>query len=253
MVNGAHACFHAGDLAGAIEAARGLVAAAKPPSPSAAGRPAWAEALVAVADGQWGPGLAAAERALAEDPADALARWCRGEARIGLGDRAGALADWSWIVEADPASRTAWKDRALARALLGDRAGALEDLGRLAALAPDDVVPRLWSAGLGGDPGPLLAFATGPGWSARLAALLLGRAEPAALWAETTHTTVEAEWRARACQVEGYAGLLAEREGRREEAIRRYQACVATGVWHFLTHLWARERLRDLGQVGTAG
>ncbi|MCA8922838.1 MAG: hypothetical protein KDD82_13575 [Planctomycetes bacterium] len=227
--------FHAGDLAGAIDDARALAREANAPDV--------AQALAAVAEGAWELGRAAAERALARDPRDALARWCRGGARVGLGDRAGALADWSWIVEDDPASRTAWKDRALLRALTGDRAGALEDLARVGRLSADDVVPRLWRVGLGAPAEELLPFAAGQGWSARLAQLLLGRASAAELLAEA-HGLDPAEQRARRCQVHGYAGLLLERD-RRDSAAAHYRACEATQVWHFVTHLWARERLRD--------
>jgi len=228
--------FQEGDLAGAIADARALVRDANAPD--------FARALAAVAAGEWTAGLAAAERALARDPRDALARWCRGEARVGLGDRTGALADWSWILEDDPSSRTAWKDRALLRALTGDRAGALEDLAHVGRLSPDDVVPRLWRTGLGVATDELLPFAAGRGWTARLALLLLGRATAAELLADLDGLD-PGEQRARRCQVHGYAGLLLEREGRQKSAAAQYRACEATRVWHFVTHLWARERLRD--------
>lgn len=221
----ARALFHEGDLAGAIEAARGA---------SDHG----ARALVAVASGDWATGLAAAEQGLAERTDDGLALWCRGEARVGLGDRPGALADWSRLLEADPSSRTAWKDRAILRALEGDRAGALLDLGAVAALSPDDVVPRLWAAGLGGPEAPLEAFARGDGWSAELARLVLGTRAAADLLSSSLA-------REQVCQVHGYAGLVAERRREREPALRHYRACRAIPVWHFVVHLWARERLVD--------
>ena len=228
--------FHHGDLAGAIAEAQALARDKNGPDV--------AQALAAVAAGEWTRGLAAAERSLAKDPRDALARWCRAEARVGLGDPAGALADWSWILEDDPTSRTTWKDRALLRALTGDREGALEDLRHVGQLSPGDVVPRLWRAGLGAPPDELVPFAAAQGWNARLAQLLLGRATAAELLADIGRLD-PAEQRARRCQVHGYAGLIHEREGRQESAAEQYRACEATGVWHFMTHLWARERLRD--------
>ena len=91
----AHDRFQKGDLGGAIADARALARDANAPD--------FAQALAAVAAGEWTAGLAAAEQALARDPSDALARWCRGEARVGLGDRTGALADWSRILEDDTA------------------------------------------------------------------------------------------------------------------------------------------------------
>lgn len=232
----ARAAFDAGDLAGAIALAREPAADLAP----------WAQALRAVTRGDWATGIAAAHHALLDDDGDTLARWCRAEARVGLGDRAGALADWSLILARDPDSRTSWKDRALLRALLGDRAGALADLRALAARSPADVVPHLWIAGLGGQAPELERFAAGSDWSARLAGLVLGRLPPGALRREATAVADPGQQRARACQVEGYAGVLAERAGEAGAARACYRACVETGVWHFLTHLWARERLREL-------
>lgn len=226
--DGARARFHEGDLAGAIAVARDAGPAA----------------LVAVVSGEWGRGLELAERLLREEEGDALARWCRATARLGTGDRDGALADWSAIVESDPNSRTAWKDRAILRALLGDRPGALSDLAQAAALSPDDVVPHLWTAGLGGPREPLAAFARGDAWSAALARLVLGERTVDELLPVVAREPHD-EQRRRRCQVHGYAGLLAEREGDRERALREYETCVATNVWHFVTHLWSRERLID--------
>jgi hypothetical protein len=224
--------FHDGDLAGAISLAREALPAA------------WAGALVAVVSGEWVRGLELAERLLAADGADALARWCRATARVGTGDRPGALADWSWIVERDPTSRTAWKDRAVLRALMSDRAGALGDLAQAASLSPDDVVPCLWMAALGGARGPLLAFARGDAWSADLARLVLGQKTIDELLPVIAREPDD-EQRRRRCQVHGYSGLLAERDGDRARAFREYERCVATDVWHFVTHLWSRERLVD--------
>ena len=225
--------FLSGDLAGAIEDARDRVARGDAPPASLA--------LAAVADGAWGPALLAAEAALLAVPRDPLARWCRAAARLGLGDRAGALADWSLLLDEDPDARTAWKDRAVLRALLGDRAGALSDLARLCELEAGDVVPRLWIAGLGGEREPLEPFARGSDWSADLARLVLGRAAPDELLGRLP----AARARTRTCQVQGYAGLVLERDGAPAAAFARYEACAATCVWHFLTHLWARERLVD--------
>jgi tetratricopeptide (TPR) repeat protein len=223
------ALFHEGDLAGAVETA----AAEDEPC---------AVALCLVARGSWGAGLFAAQSALAADADDALALWCRAEARLGLGERSRALADWSRILETDPTSRTAWKDRAVLRALQGDRPGALADLERAATLSPDDVVPRLWTALLGGSAEPLAHFEAVPGWSARLAALVLGHATTDDLLALSAQD--EDERRRRRCQVHGYAGLLAERLDP-ARALAHYEACAATEVWTFVTHLWARERLAD--------
>lgn len=224
--------FHDGDLAGAIVEAR----RALPEK--------WAVALMAVVHGLWARGLAAAEGQLASDPDDALARWCRASALLGTGDRPGALADWSWILERDSTSRTAWKDRAVLRALLGDRPGALSDLAQAAARSPDDVVPHLWTAGLGGPREPLASFARGDGWRAQLAGLVLGEKNIDDLLPVLAREAEE-EQRRRRCQVHGYAGLVAERDGNPGRAFAEYERCVETGVWHFLTHLWSRERLAD--------
>lgn len=223
-----------GNLGGAIADAQALAAEG--------GAPAFAVALAAVASGKWAAGLEAAEQALAQEPGDALALWCRGEARVGLGDRAGALADWSRIVTDDPDSRTAWKDLALIRALTGDRKGALADLAHVGRLSPDDVVPRLWRVGLGAPAEELEPFADGEGWSARLAQLVLGRASADSLLAEVADLEPGEQGRRR-CQVYGYAGLLLEGDG--GDPTAQYRACAATEVWSFVTHLWARERLRD--------
>lgn len=215
--------FLAGDLAGALAVA--------PPG----------HALGAVARGDWPAALAAA------DPADPLGLWCRATARLGLRDRPGALADLTAVLERAPGSAVAWKDRAVLRALLGDRQGALDDLAEAATRAPSDVVPHLWAHTLGGGPGELRAFVCAGGWTGRLAALVLGEVRVDALLAALeAEPLAEDERRRRRCQLHGYAGLLAERDGDAGAARGHYQACVATETWTFLTHLWARERLVDL-------
>lgn len=224
--------FLAGDLAGAVAAA--------PP-----GHP-----LAAVARGAW---AAALEAARADDP---LTLWCRASARLGLGDRAGALADWTRVIAAAPASPVARKDRAVLLALLGDRAGALRDLAAAAERAPADVVPCLWAAALGGGLDGLVTFARAPGWPGRLAALALRQVRVEALLASLeAEPLAEDERLRRRCQLHGYAGLLAERDGDPRAARAHYEACVATEVWTFLTHVWARERLVDLAlrPAGGAG
>lgn len=230
------ALFVAGDLAGAVAAA--------PPG----------HALGAVARGDWPAALALAKDP-AKDPADPLALWCRATARLGLGDRPGALADLSALIARTPASPVAWKDRAVLRALLGDREGALHDLAGAAARAPSDVVPHLWALALGGvlgaGPGELRGFG---GWAGRLAALVLGEVRVDALLAGLeAEPLAEAERLRRRCQLHGYAGLLAERDGDARAARAHYEACVATERWTFLTHLWARERLVDLSRRPAAG
>lgn len=230
----AGALFLAGDLAGAVAAA--------PP----------AHPLAAVARGAWSSALSSAFAAGAGG--DPLSLWCRATARLGLGDRPGALADWTAVIEAAPGSPVARKDRAVLRALMGDRAGALADLAAAAALAPSDVVPWLWAAALGGGLDGLAPFARSPGWSGRLAALVLRDARVDALLAALeAEPLAEAERLRRRCQLHGYAGLLAERDGDARAARAHYEACAATEAWTFLTHLWARERLVDLALRPEAG
>jgi tetratricopeptide (TPR) repeat protein len=231
--------FHEGDLAGAIDECKEAIRLRPPGEPVA-------RALVHVSRGEWASGLEAADAALAADARDGLARWCRAEARLGLGDRPGALADWSLILASDPTSRTAWKDRGVLRALMGDRAGALEDLARAALLSPGDVVPRLWLAGLGGEGALLAPFAREEGWSGTLARLLMGRVPAAEGLAGALAAPTERERRERRCQVHGYLGLLAERDGDRVGARHHYEECASTGTWHFVTHLWSRERLASV-------
>ncbi|WP_421657956.1 tetratricopeptide repeat protein [Leptothermofonsia sp. ETS-13] len=61
------------------------------------------------------------------DPNDATAYFNRAATRYDLGDRAGAIADYTEVLRIHPSDSIAYNNRGLARYDLGDRQGAIED------------------------------------------------------------------------------------------------------------------------------
>lgn len=205
----ARALFLAGDLAGAVAAA--------PPG----------SALAAVARGAWPEALAAAT-----EPDDPLGLWCRATARLGLGDRPGALADWTTLIPSGPRPRP-WAGRT------GPSCGRCSATGRGRSPTWPRRRPgfRTTSCRTCG-PGPSGADRASSGVRPRgRVGRRAGSASSSARSASTrSWPGVEAEALddaarlRRRCQLHGYAGLLAERDGDPRSARAHYEGCVATGL-----------------------
>jgi tetratricopeptide (TPR) repeat protein len=73
------------------------------------------------------------------DPGNRAAYWNRAVTRDDLGDKAGAIADYTQILTLDPAYATTYNYRGRARYDLGDRAGAIADFDKSIQLNPNQV------------------------------------------------------------------------------------------------------------------
>ncbi|MBK9033319.1 MAG: tetratricopeptide repeat protein [Myxococcales bacterium] len=94
---------------------------------------------------------AAYDQAVATAPdrrSQALALRERADARVFVGDLAGAAADLDALTTLTPGDPAAWHDLGMVRANAGDRAGAAAAFTRAKAAAPDDARPRLALAAL---------------------------------------------------------------------------------------------------------
>lgn len=81
------------------------------------------------------------------------------------------------------------------------------------------------------------------GWSGELLRLARGERDLPALLARADAEEDERVRRGYRCEAQVWAGVLAERAGRVDEAQALYRAGVAEGVPHFYEHLWAALRL----------
>jgi Flp pilus assembly protein TadD len=132
-------------------AATVVVGCAHGPRANPATRSALAEAETALKRRDYDAASAAYDRAVAAATATAdrtLARRERAEARLFMGDLAGAEVDLAAVAELVPDDPRAWHDLGIVRANLGDPGGAAAALTRAKGLAPDDLRPRLALAAL---------------------------------------------------------------------------------------------------------
>jgi tetratricopeptide (TPR) repeat protein len=92
--------------------------------------------------GIWKDSLTLWTHSLTLDSRCSVAYLNRGTARMDLGDRPGAVADYSSCIEVDPREFKAWNSRGLARESLGDLEGARADYDRAVALSPSYLPAR---------------------------------------------------------------------------------------------------------------
>jgi tetratricopeptide (TPR) repeat protein len=65
--------------------------------------------------------------AISIDPQDAEAYFDRGNAKYGLGDKKGAIADYDSAIRINPQLAEAYSNRGLVKSALGDKKGAIAD------------------------------------------------------------------------------------------------------------------------------
>lgn len=94
-------------------------------------------------DERFDEALADYDRAVEYAPDRAVVFFNRAQARVRLGDSAGALEDFDRSIELEPAAAEYIRNRADLRRLRGDAGGALDDYDRALALDPTDA--RAWS------------------------------------------------------------------------------------------------------------
>ena len=100
---------------------------------------AWFNLTIAYRDArQDGMAIDCADRVLALTPRDTGALIERANARLALGDRAGAMADYDAALAIDPKDRLALYDRALEHDRAHRYTAAIRDAEALLRLAPDD-------------------------------------------------------------------------------------------------------------------
>lgn len=181
--------------------------------------------------------------------AEALA--LRASVREVKGELEQALADRRRATELRPEEPWSWLNLARLEALLGRRQTALEHLAHGERCSDEPVWFRLWRVGFGAPPAELEQDAVDDGvWTAWLARLLLRRVGADALLEEASSDRWPSHQHdENRCEVLGFAGLLADRDGDLTTARARYEACVATDARDFLEHEWSRLRLEQLDRA----
>ncbi len=169
-----------------------------------------------------------------------------------LGDYERAIVEATKAVAEEPGDADTRKIRGRCHALAGRRAEAIDDLNKGAELAPDDAYVALWIAGLGGGTERLTRFAGGTDWSAQLARIFLGDPREAVLAAARAAAT-DKERAEHVCEAHGYLGMHEELQGDKTRAFEDYEACLATGVRHFIEYWWARARLDARSRAAGGG
>ncbi len=164
-----------------------------------------------------------------------------GEQLCALGQPAAAVDVYSELELYGLAWFRVYRLRGLARALAGDRPGALADLARQLKQHAEPYTV-LWRVGLGADSTELEPWSGQADWPGPLVRHLLGRlsweeAEAAAMEGRDERQQLE-----QLCELHGFAGLWAERDGEAERARAHYDACLQTGRRNFLEWQWARDR-----------
>jgi len=185
-------------------------------------------------------------RALRLGPARHGARSSRARARLDQGRLGPALADLTRALRADPDDLDARQLRAFARAAAGDEAGAREDLGAGLAAARGEgerLEALAWLGALGGAPPPEDAAPDDDAWARWLVRFVQGAVAADALRARAEREERPSRRRARVAQAAAFAGLLAERAGRDEEATERYREAVASGERSVFAVIWSALRL----------
>lgn len=172
-------------------------------------------------------------------------RWLRARARYYQGKLEEAEQDLDVLIEKLVPAEGSLRTRGLVRALQGRRGEALADLRAALRLSPRSAYTALWIAGLGGGKEALAPFLAGNAWTSELARFVAGQGSLADLLARAKKAPNDRKRRERLCEAHGYAGLLADAEGRWPAARTHYQACVATGVTEFIEYRWAEQRLRQ--------
>jgi tetratricopeptide (TPR) repeat protein len=128
-----------------------IVGCATTPHPSPGTRSQLADADRALAGRDYDVALADYDRAVESAPdtvSEQLALRERAEARLFMGDAAGAAVDLARLTVIAPRDPRPWHDLGIVRANIGDHPGATIALVTATSLAPDDPRPRIALAAL---------------------------------------------------------------------------------------------------------
>ena len=144
--------LHGGTIALAVAAILvALAGACAAAGASANTRAHLASAEAALGRKDYDAAAAAYDRAVAtapDRPSRILALRERADARVFVGELAGAAADLDALTALTPGDPRAWHDLGMVRANAGDHGGAVAAFTRAKAAAPDDARPRLALAAL---------------------------------------------------------------------------------------------------------
>lgn len=231
--------------------------------------------------GDWTSAEADATEAIQRGLLTLEAFWGRARARLRLGRHDDARDDATASLRLTPESGFGYLSRANARLARGDVPGALKDLARLRRVDPwarqtGAATPLAFEAFLRGEPeraasllrdersrtahpehaalrlalilrvSDPLPEPQGGGWPGCLLRYVRGELTFEALVALVPASDPQWSTAECLCEAHGYAALVAERDGRDDDARRHHQACVDTGVAWFYEFTWSAVRLAGL-------
>jgi lipoprotein NlpI len=162
------------------------------------------------------------------DPKFIIAYYGRGRVWRAKGDTRNAIADFTKVIELSPNFDAAFLDRGLTYLYAGDPANALADINQAGELYSKSVQNALWAdivrqrLGLGSRLEQASAKFNMVGWPAPVVRLFLGQSTPAAVLAAASNPEPN-EQKLQVCAAYFYSGIIAFRQGEKENARRLYR------------------------------
>jgi len=198
------------------------------------------------------------DKAIQLNPRNKVVFSQRGDLFYREGDYERAIQDFSEYIRLNPGSARAFKNRGRARFYSGQSSAAASDFVHAADADPQYIYAPIWlylarsRAGRQGEARSELAkYAAGADltkWPGPVINLYLDRETPESIF-NSARDSAPSKDREQHCEAFFYLGQLALQKGERQEANRRFQQAIDTGVTYFEEYLDAQIELDRLATM----